>query len=289
MAETKEKYFTTLDGVELAYHIKGKGQKTLFCFNGIGVAKWAWEPLEEYLSNKFKIVTWDYRGHGDSKDPRRTEKITFDDLVDDALELIDSLKIKNAILLGHSSGLHVALEVMRRRPKLARGLISCLGTPGKTLESFMDSFWGQLVFDVAYILNAVIPETSRWINTNLLSSPVTYQIGAALNLVNPAIQAKKEVSRYLEHFTRINFGLFSNLIASESKKSGRDLLTKIKIPALLIAAEFDQFVPLRIAKDMNRRIKKSDLFVIRKGTHAALFEQPDIFNVKIEQFLKKLS
>lgn len=281
----KEGTFKSFDGTSISYRIAGRGAKTILCFNGIGVARWAWLPFEEYFADRFKIITWDYRGHGLSGRPKKATEASFNHLVEDALHLIRKLRTGKAYLIGHSSGLHVALEVLRNKPGLARGIISCLGTPGKALESFMDSFIGQLVFDVGYILNAVLPETSHWINKNMLGNPVTYQIGAALKLVDPAIEGKKGVEKYLEHFARMDFALFNHLMASESKQSAEDVFAKIKAPTLLIASEFDRFVPLEIVKKMHQKIKGSELFIIKNGTHAALFEQPDVFNLRIEKFL----
>lgn len=278
--------FKSFDGTAISYRIAGSGKTAMLCFNGIGSATWTWNPLENYFSGKFKIVTWDYRGHGFSGKPKKPTEASFDHLVEDALLLINHLKLNRVYLVGHSSGFHVALEVFRKKPKIVRGLISCLGTPGKTLESFLDSFVGQLIFDVGYITNAVLPDTSHWVNKNLLANPVTYQIGAALSLVNPAIDGRKEVMKYLEDFTKMDFSLFNHLIASESETNSEDLFPEIRVPTLLIAAEKDRFIPLNVIKKMHSNIKKSELFTIKNGTHAALFEQPDIFNLVIERFLK---
>jgi pimeloyl-ACP methyl ester carboxylesterase len=281
----KEKSFKSFDGTKIAYRQAGKGKKTILCFNGLGVAKWIWFPFEKYFGDRYKIITWDYRGHGLSGKPKKKQPTTFDHIIEDGLELIKHLKIKKALLVGHSAGFQLALEIHRRKPKLATGLVSCMGTPGKSLETFMESFVGQLVFDVGYILNAVLPETAHFVNSNLLYSPATYQLGAALKLVNPAIDGRDEIKKYCKHITTMDFALFNQIVATSSKQSADDLLPKIKLPTLLIASEYDRFIPISIAKKMHSKIKKSKLFVIKNGTHAALLEQPDIFNLVIEKFL----
>lgn len=284
-SNTRESSFKSFDGLKISYRVTGRGKKTLLCFNGVGVAKWIWFPFEKYLSDKYKIITFDYRGHGLSGRPKNSSQTSFNDLIEDSLELIKHLKLRKAYLIGHSAGFHLALEVHRRKPKLAEGLISCLGTPGKSLETFMESFIGQLIFDIGYILNAILPETSSFINSNLLYNPITHQIGAALKLLNPAIDGRKDLKKYLDHVTKMDFTAFNQIVASASKTHTEDLLPKIKIPTLLIASEYDCFVPLKVSKKMHTSIKKSELFVVRNGTHAALLEQPDIFNLCIEKFL----
>lgn len=280
--------FSSFDGTNISYHVTGNGQKTLFCFNGIGVAKWVWQPLEDNFSNSFRIITWDYRGHGSSDKPHDVYKATFDDLAKDALQLIERLKPKNLYLVGHSGGFQLALEVLRRRPKDIKCLISCLGTPGHVIDDFVDPFLGHLIFDLAYIINAIAPETAKIVSKYFLNHPASYHVGAALRLVNPAINARTSIANYLAHITEMDFSLFNQLVSTATKTSGMDTLSRSKVPMLFIAAENDRFVPLNISHEMKRRAKNSELFVIKNGTHAALLEQPDIFNLCIEKFLTQL-
>lgn len=269
----------------LSYRIFGGGKTTLVCFNGVGVTKWVWEPLEEYFGTKYRIITWDYPGHGLSDTPTDIAKTSFDNLIDDSINLIETLQIKKAVLVGHSTGLQLALEVYRRRPRLVQAVISCLGTPGKALATFLDSRVGHIIFDISYILNAFLPDASHWINSTLLKNPVTYQVGAMLKLVNPAIYGEKRIKRYLDNLSEMDFALFNSLMASAAAQTAEDVIAKIRVPILLIASEYDRFVPPEIAKRMQKKTKRAELFIIRNGTHAALLEQPDIFNLKIEQFL----
>lgn len=274
---------------KLAYTVSGKGKKTIFCLNGIGVSSWVWEPLVNYFSAHYKIVTWDYSGHGLSEKVKNPTKICFDDLSRDAFLIADHLKVKKAYLVGHSAGFHVALDMFQKRPAFVKGLISCLGSFGNTLSTFMDSFWGQVIFDVGYILNAVIPDISHAINANLLKNPSTYQIGAALKLVNPAIEGEDAIKKYLAQITNINFTLFNNLVLSESEHGTENILKKINVPTLLIASEYDRFVPMEKTIEAHNMAKNSHFFMIKNGTHAALLEQPDIFNLLIEKYLSPQS
>ncbi|MBI4197160.1 MAG: alpha/beta hydrolase, partial [Deltaproteobacteria bacterium] len=65
---------------------------------------------------------------------------------------------------------------------------------------------------------------------------------------------------------------------------------KIKVPTLILGGELDQFTPAWISKKMHRLIPNSEILMIHKATHAALVEQPELVNLRIEKFLleKKL-
>jgi pimeloyl-ACP methyl ester carboxylesterase len=288
MPQTKnEKTFKSFDGTKISYRVSGKGHETILCFNGIGVAKWIWKPLEEYFKDRYKIVTWDYRGHGFSDTPKDVDSSHFDQLAKDALKLIDVLKIKKFHFIGHSAGLQIALDVIKARPSAAKSLISCLGSPGHVIDSFLEPPIGQVIFDLGYILNAVIPETSDIVTRYLLSMPATYHIGAFLKLINPAIYGKEPVERYLRDAVDIDFTLFNHIVATGTAQTSEDVLPKLKVPVLFIASEHDKFVPTVIAEGIKRVTKGSELFIIQNGTHAALLEQPDLFNLKIEKFLNE--
>ena len=60
------------------------------------------------------VITHDYRGTGKSSRP--TEQYFCDDFVDDAVAILDHLKVGPAILLGHSMGGRVALLMALKYP-----------------------------------------------------------------------------------------------------------------------------------------------------------------------------
>ena len=288
VSKAKESTFKSFDGTKISYRISGRGQTPMFCFNGIGVAKWAFEPLEEYFGEKFRIITWDYRGHGLSDNPKDVYKTSFIDLVEDGIKLAEKLNLKDAIFIGHSAGLQVALEVIRKQGLEPKAVISCLGTPGHVMENFLDPFVGQIVFDIGYILNAILPETSDILTKYFLKSPAAYHVGAMLKFVNPAINGVGRVEKYLEHISALDFSLFNQLVATSTEITSKDVIASLKNPFFVIASESDHFIPLHISREMQKKAKKSDIFVIRGGTHAALLEQPDIFNLAIDRFLTGL-
>lgn len=80
--------------------------------------------LEEKLKNDFKIFSFDFAGHGNSK-----EKYSF--LIDgfkvQLLKFCSDNKIKNAFIFGYSMGAYVALLAASEKPLLFRSILS-LGT-----------------------------------------------------------------------------------------------------------------------------------------------------------------
>ena len=74
----------------------------LILIHATGFLAALWSPIAEQLSNTFRVVAMDQRGHGDSDKP--ADGYTFELLADDTQRLIEELGLKNPFAAGHSSG-----------------------------------------------------------------------------------------------------------------------------------------------------------------------------------------
>jgi pimeloyl-ACP methyl ester carboxylesterase len=107
-----------IDGVKLAYEERGSGQPVLL-IHGTGGS--VWDPLPEQLAAAgYRAIYYDRRGFGESKHdpikdaPRHTR---------DAAALLEGLDAAPAIVVGHSMGGMITLDLVIRRPELVRGLV----------------------------------------------------------------------------------------------------------------------------------------------------------------------
>ena len=94
--------FTTKDGTEIFYRDWGKGQPVVFS-HGWPLSGDAFEDQMLYLAMRgYRCIAHDRRGHGRSSQP--WEGNDLDHYADDLGELLDELDVKNAVLVGHSTG-----------------------------------------------------------------------------------------------------------------------------------------------------------------------------------------
>ena len=68
----------------------------------------------------------------------------------------------------------------------------------------------------------------------------------------------------------------------------RDVLPKIRVPALLLYGELDSRSSLAVAEEMHGRIPSSRLVVLPEVGHLANAERPDEFNSEVRTFLRSV-
>lgn len=97
------RFFTTGDGFRIAYRIDGAtGKPVLMLANSIATTMNMWDGQLAELSRYFRVLRYDYRGHGDSDTP--DGPYSFDRLGRDVIELLDALDIDQVHFLGLSLG-----------------------------------------------------------------------------------------------------------------------------------------------------------------------------------------
>jgi non-heme chloroperoxidase len=93
---------TTKDGTEIYYKDWGKGPVVTFS-HGWPLSSDAWDGQMFFLAqNGFRVVAHDRRGHGRSSQPFSGNDM--DGYADDLAVVIEALDLKDAVLVGHSTG-----------------------------------------------------------------------------------------------------------------------------------------------------------------------------------------
>jgi pimeloyl-ACP methyl ester carboxylesterase len=109
------------DGVEIAATVHSTGQPTVVLVHGWMCDQTYWDNQIPALAEDFGVVTVDLAGHGLSGSDRQTW--TINALAQDAAAVIMPLKLTDAIVIGHSMGGRVGLEVARLLPGTVVGVI----------------------------------------------------------------------------------------------------------------------------------------------------------------------
>lgn len=118
---------TSVDGagrVRLAVRIHDAPSSAapgLLLHHGLASSQRIWDLMIPRLVRRFRVVTFDARGHGLSAKP--TSGFGFDRVVEDALAVARAARLRRPVVVGHSWGASVALELAARHPRAVSGAV----------------------------------------------------------------------------------------------------------------------------------------------------------------------
>ena len=283
------------DGVSLYWRAVGDGP-WMACCNGVGVSTFFWKYVSHRFSDRYTVIVWDYRGHGRSDrklDPHSAD-MSIERHAEDLTAVLHAVaqakgiqQPRPALLLGHSMGCQVALETRRRAPHLVHGLVLMLGTAGRTLSTFFDWSHSPKLFRAAHrVLFRAGPRGNDFIRP-LLESPMAFSFATSFSLVDPFYTRAEDFLPYLEHLATLDLRLFIEGVCKTNDHDAWDLLPVLERPLLVVAAENDKFTPMWCSEKIVSSTPGAELLVLADASHAALIEQPETINHRLERFLRE--
>ncbi len=131
-ARAGDKFFDS-GGVKIRYTVQGKGEPVLL-IHGFGAnvgMQWAVPGVIKALAKDYRVIAFDNRGHGKSGKPHDPAKYGAE-MAEDAVRLLDHLKIKKAHVVGYSMGALITAKVLVTHPERLRSAV--LGGAGAVRE-----------------------------------------------------------------------------------------------------------------------------------------------------------
>jgi len=285
MRAIRENLITGTDGVKIWYRAMGDGP-ALVCCNGVGVSTFFWNYVEEYFSQTHTVVVWDYRGHGKSGQPTNFDNWTMDLNIQDLIAIMDDARIEKAVLLGHSMGTQVILEAWRHIPKRIAGLVPMLGAAGHPVRTFFNTELSEYVYRFGYFMGMNFTGFSQRVASFVARRKLSYHVARWI-IIDPQLAGWKDFQPYFDHLSKIDVRVFFAMAKAMEEHTAVDLLPAITVPVLVIGGEKDVFTPYHLTEEMVKAIPRAELLRIKNGSHAALIEQPELINLRLEKFFRE--
>ena len=268
---------TTKDGTQIYYKDWGSGQPVVFS-HGWPLCADAWEDQMVFLGARgYRCIAHDRRGHGRSGQP--WDGNDMDTYADDLATLLEKLDLKNAILVGHSTGGgEVARSIGRHGTKrVAKAVLIGAVTPLMLKTPANPAGLPMEVFDK--IRAGVLADRSQFFKD--LTTPF-YGAGRPYAKVSQGLRDSFWLQGMLAGFN----GVFDCIKAFSETDFTQDL-EKFDVPTLILHGDDDQIVPIDASARLTAKLVKGATLKIYPGApHGLCSTLKDQVNEDLLAFIK---
>jgi 3-oxoadipate enol-lactonase len=251
--------------MRLAWESQGEGAPVLL-MHGLGYTRQGWGPLRELLARRYRVLSFDNRGIGESEIP--PGPYTVAELAGDAVQVLDEAGVERAHVVGTSLGGFAAQALAAEHPERIDRLVLVSTSPGGagayplpegTLRLMAEA--PKLEPDVAlrrFVENAVAPG----------ADPALIDEIFAYRLAHPPDPA----------------GWAAQAAAGAGWDAG-DRLARITAPTLVVAGTADAVVDHRNAALLADAVPGAELELLDGVGHLVFWERSEEFAALVERFL----
>lgn len=271
---------TTKDGAQIYYKEWGQGPAITFS-HGWPLSADAWDGQMFFLAEKgFRVVAHDRRGHGRSS--QAFSRNDMDGYADDLAAVITALDLKDATLVGHSTGGgEVVRYIGRHGSKLVSRVVLVSAVPPVMLKSAANPEGLPIeVFD--NMRREILKDRSQFYR----------------DLAKPFYGANRQGAQVSQGLLD-QFWLWSmqaglqnahDSIEAFSETDFTSDLGKIDVPTLVLHGEDDQIVPVKDSARKSARLIKGASEIYYPGApHGLTATHQDRFNADLLEFIKSVA
>ena len=254
-----------IDGVRINVLDEGTGPTVLF-LHGLGGCWRDWEPQLDHLSDRYRCVVVEHRGHGRSQ--RVPGPYSTDVFAADALAVARHLGIDHAYVVGLSMGGMIAQKLALAAPDFVDALVLC------DTSTHTGRRAGEMMHAAAAAVRAggfgalgehMTPDTTGWAARTLAEKPHVARNNSRESESNDPDCWAWAVGALVEHDTRDEIG-------------------GIEAPTLLVWGAEDRGVPVAFGEALAQGLGGAPLVVLDDAGHVCNLEQPDAFDDELTRF-----
>jgi pimeloyl-ACP methyl ester carboxylesterase len=247
--------YIEFQSTNIFYSISGNG-KALVLLHGFLESKEMWLDFEKELSRYFQVIIIDLPGHGQS-DPLK-QPLTMELMAGAVDAVLQHLKIKTCVMIGHSMGGYVTLEYGKQYPEKLKGF--------------------GLFHSHAAADNDMAKENRRR-TINIVKKNKT---GFIVDFI-PDLFAKENVEKFSEAIKILQetalktpeAGIVAALEAMRDRGGKIDLLATTRMPVMFIAGKDDSRIPVSTMIAQAMLPNHAEVLILGKTGHMGFIEERD--------------
>jgi non-heme chloroperoxidase len=273
-----------IDVGQLHYTEQGKGQPIIFIHGSINDYR-SWQFQMGPFSKKYHAISYSRRyAYPNNRAGNDSKDNTIEDNSADLAELIRKLDLAPAHLVGHSYGAFVALYCAYRNPELVKTLV--LGEPPIVPFLAKSHQKDDVELSQAFRDNAEKPAIAAF-ERGEVEKAVRVFLDGVMGKQNVFDQIPEQARRLiLDNAKSLRGELESGMPASFTAEDAK----RISIPTLLVRGELSPKLFHRIIEILADSMPNIEQAIIAGVSHdLGRVTKPDIFNIKVMEFLAKYS
>jgi len=257
-----------LNDISFYYEVYGDGTPLLL-ISGLGSDSSSWSGVVKEFASSFQTIVFDNRGAGRSGIMRKPHTIYR--MAEDAVRLLDHLKIKRAYVIGHSMGGYIAQDIAINYPGRINKLIleATAAVSSKRNNALFFEFYKKL---------RKKEDFEDWVRAWAFwsFSPKAFGTGSFVGTF---------IKKAAEYPYPVNADGFRAQIEAIASFDARAKLGSIKAKTLILAGKDDILITPEEAGILAKNIHKSVFQLLGGVAHSIHIENPKLFISTVSEFL----
>lgn len=274
----------TDDGGEVHVVDMGAG-RPLVLLHGITLSALSWHYQLLDLSDRYRVLALDHRGHGKSR--AGSDPWSLGRLAQDLRQLLEELDLRDAVLVGHSMGGMTILRFAVDHPGVlgdrVAGLV-LISTAGGAIHRL--AAWGALTKTVTPRVARGLALADRTRGGLFPSSDLSHLV-FRLGVGRGASPTLVELNRLMTAATPVS--VWGELLADVIGFDVLDELRDVRVPAVVFVGTADLLTPPSAARKLVAALPNARPLELFPGAgHLLMMEQREEVNRRIERFVDSL-
>ena len=251
----------------VAFTDQGKGRAVVLLHGFLGASE-IWKPLADNLKKSYRVIAIDLPGHGE------TEVIGYahsmERMAACVKAVMDHLRLKRYVMIGHSMGGYVALAFADVYPDNLRGL--CLFHSSAYPDSEQKKIDRTRAIEVVKANKTIYTKTTianlfAKKNHKYLKDEMAFALGIA----------KKTSQR----------GIVAALLGMRDRPARDIILGMVQYPVMMVIGELDNVLPYEQLLEQAQVLKQPTVLYLEHDGHFGFLESPKVSNREVRKWVRK--